>query len=200
MAEDSTAKTPEQIKKMQEELTRLTRLVYYDELTGLMNRRGFMEEAERVFHLVSYGSTSLERRTGFQIPFSVVFIDLDNFKSLNDTYGHSAGDEALKTVTNILRHSLRTGDLFGRLGGEEFVAAIIGASARRAMLIAEKLRLALEQMPFIWEGTHIPLTASFGVAEYTEEQTLQELIDKADRAMYQAKQQGKNRTVMSTED
>ena len=187
------------MKEMQTELARLTKLVYYDDLTGLLNRRGFNEEAGRAFPLVSYGTTNIERRVGFQIPFSVIFLDIDNFKALNDTHGHAAGDAALKVVADVLRIHLRTGDLYGRMGGEEFVAAIIGASAHHASTIAEKLRESLEQMQFEWEGVHIPLTASFGVAEYTTEQTLHGLIGKADRAMYQAKRAGKNRVVVSTE-
>jgi diguanylate cyclase (GGDEF)-like protein len=192
--------TPEeQLRLMELELARLSKLVYHDELTALFNRRGFLEEAERVFHLISYGDTSLERRTGFQIPFSIVFLDIDNFKSINDTYGHDAGDAALKALADTMRTSLRAGDLFGRLGGEEFVVALIGASAKRAALIGEKLRAALERIQFSWEETPIPLTASFGVAEYDNEATLLELISKADRAMYQAKEAGKNRVVVSQE-
>lgn len=186
-------------EQLQSELSRLTKLVYHDDLTGLFNRRGFFEEGERAFHLVSFGTTSLERRTGFQIPYSVIFLDIDNFKKLNDTHGHAAGDAALRIVADILRNKLRTGDLFARIGGEEFVAAIIGADSRRAAVAAEKLRSSLEQTKFEFEGVNIPLTASFGVAEYTVEKTLQELIEKADRAMYQAKQAGKNRVVASSE-
>lgn len=191
-------KTPEeQIKDMETELARLSHLVYYDELTGLFNRRGFLEEAERAFRLISYGNTSLERRTGFQIPFSIVFADIDNFKSINDTHGHAAGDEALKTVAQTLHRSLRTGDLLGRLGGEEFVIALIGADAERGARIAKKLCAALEGVSFTWEGTLIPLTASFGVAEYANEPTLLDVVGKADRAMYRAKEGGRNRVAIA---
>lgn len=199
MSDTDTPTPEEQLLHMEQELARLNKLVHFDELTGLFNRRGFLEEAERIFHLVSYGDTSLERRTGFQIPFSIVFLDIDNFKNINDTYGHGAGDEALKVLADAMRHNLRTGDLFGRLGGEEFVVALLGASAKRAALIAEKLRSALEHRGFSWEGTSIVLTASFGVAEYENEPTLLELIAKADHAMYQAKQAGKNRIIVSQE-
>ncbi len=185
-----------EVQKLQEELERLRTLVYFDELTGLLNRRGFMEEAEREFQLVSFGKTELERRTGFEIPFAIIFLDLDNFKSINDTYGHQGGDEALKTAATVLKQQLRDGDLLGRWGGEEFVVAVLGANQERTLAIAEKLRKSIEQANVTVAGGRIPLTASIGVASYRNTGTLQDLIDVADKAMYQAKETGKNRVTV----
>jgi diguanylate cyclase (GGDEF)-like protein len=194
-----TPQTEQKAASMQAELARLQELVYRDELTGLLNRRGFTEEAERLFHVVSFGNTPLERRTGFQIPFSVIYVDLDNFKVINDRYGHKAGDCALKALADILRRQLRQGDLYARIGGEEFVVAIIGASAKRSAIIAEKLRKAVQGAAVECDGVGLPLTASFGIAEYAEERTVWELVEEADRAMYEAKKAGKNRVTISKE-
>lgn len=187
----------QKIKEMEAEIARLTRLVHYDPLTDIFNRRGFLEMTERLFHFVSYNSTTIERRTGLQIPFSIIFLDVDHFKQINDTYGHGAGDEALKTVAATLHSNIRSGDILGRMGGEEFAVALVAASSHSGGMIAEKLRHAIEAVQFIWEGKHVPLTASFGVAEYQGEASLLEVIDKADKAMYRAKEAGRNRVVVS---
>ncbi|MEK9208703.1 MAG: GGDEF domain-containing protein, partial [Patescibacteria group bacterium] len=127
---DDDAPRPEtegQIKKLEDEIERLRHLVYFDELTGVLNRRGFLHEADAEFRLISSGTSTVERRVGVQIPFAVVFCDLDDFKMLNDTHGHAAGDEALKLGSNVFSDSLRQGDMIGRWGGEEFVIALAGA-------------------------------------------------------------------------
>lgn len=175
------------IKKLEAELERLQRLVHYDELTEILNRRGFNEEAGKAFRAVSFGRTEIERRIGFQIPFSILFIDLDDFKILNDIRGHEAGDKALKKVAEILRLGLRASDIFGRWGGEEFVVALLGANVNAAKAVAEKLRRDIAEAG---------LSASVGVASYQKEKSLAELIDSADKAMYQAKKKGKNRVIV----
>lgn len=185
----------EGIKELETEIVRLRGLVYYDGLTGLLNRRGFMEEAERQFQLVSFGMSNIERRTGFQIPYSILFLDIDNFKKINDQHGHDVGDAALKALAGVLKERLREGDLPGRLGGEEFVVALIGVNLGRGKIVGEKLRKAVEDYEFNYHGQRIPLTISIGVAEYRDEKSLEELIASADKAMYTAKQQGKNRVI-----
>lgn len=175
------------IEKLETELEHLKKLVYYDELTGILNRRGFTEEAGKAFRAISFGRAAIERRIGFQIPFSVLFIDLDDFKKLNDTRGHEAGDKALKKVAEILRAGLRASDIFGRWGGEEFAVALLGANVDVAKNVAEKLRRDIVEAG---------LSASIGVASYQKEKSLAELIDFADKAMYQAKKKGKNRVMV----
>ena len=192
-----TLDDPKQIKEMQDEIARLTRLVNYDELTGILNRRGLLEDGERMFHFASPYSRADDRRNIHRVPFSVLFIDVDNFKSINDTYGHIAGDNALKLISQIFRTALRADDLYGRFGGEEFVLVLNGVGSDRAMLIAEKLRNAIEQVEFIWKDQRILLTASFGIADHKNETTFLELIGRADHAMYKAKQAGKNMVVVA---
>lgn len=187
------------IKQLEDEIERLRHLVYYDELTGLLNRRGFLHEAGAEFHLVSYGMSTVERRVGAQIPFAVVFCDLDDFKGINDTHGHAAGDGALKVAATTLQQSLRHGDVVARWGGEEFVVALVGAGAANAERIAEKLRKNLEQVQVVHGGTRIPLTGSFGVASYEHEESLEKVIERADRAMYASKKAGKNRVTIASE-
>ncbi|MCC6934692.1 MAG: GGDEF domain-containing protein [Candidatus Yanofskybacteria bacterium] len=189
----------ERIQELEAEIERLKRLAYSDELTGVLNRRGFLHEAGAEFHLVSYGMTAVERRVGAQIPFAVVFCDLDDFKRINDTHGHAAGDLALTTVAAVFQQNLRQGDVIGRWGGEEFVVALIGAGAAYAERIAEKLRAALERAQVVHAGVHIPLTGSFGVAAYEHNGTLDKLIERADGAMYASKQAGKNRVTTASE-
>lgn len=187
------------IKQLEDEIERLRHLVYYDELTGLLNRRGFLREAGAEFHLVSYGMSTVERRVGAQIPFAVVFCDLDDFKGINDTHGHAAGDRALQVAATTLQQSLRHGDVVARWGGEEFVVALVGAGATNAERIAEKLRKNLEQAQVVHDGTHISLTGSFGVASYEHEESLEKVIERADRAMYASKSAGKNRVTTASE-
>ncbi len=200
MVDDSLyPKTEEQIKKLEDEIERLRRLAYYDELTGILNRRGFLHEADAEFRLISSGTSTVERRVGVQIPFAVVFCDLDDFKMLNDTHGHAAGDEALKISAKVFSDSLRRGDMIGRWGGEEFVIVLAGAGAVNAQRIAEKLRASLERAQLQWEDIHIPLTGSSGVAAYCNGDALHDIIARADRAMYEAKKSGKNRVVVSAD-
>jgi len=189
----------EQIKKLEEEIERLRHLAYYDELTGVLNRRGFLREAGAQFLLISSGISTVERRVGVQIPFAIIFCDLDNFKSLNDTHGHAAGDEALKMSVRASAAHLRQGDMLGRWGGEEFVVALIGAGALYARRIAEKLRESLEGTRLQWEDVPVSLTGSFGVATYLTGDSLQDIIARADSAMYEAKKSGKNRVVVAPE-
>ena len=190
-------KIEDKIEALEEELKRLTKLVYHDELTGILNRRGFSKEAEEQFKGISLGDTLVERRTHNQIPYAVIFIDLDDFKKINDTYGHAIGDIALKTVSSVLAEQLRGGDVFGRWGGEEFVVGLLGASAELARHVAEKLRVAIERCVIKTEEGHsINLSASFGVKEHDNEKSVSEMLDSADDAMYEAKKNGKNRVVV----
>lgn len=184
------------VGELESEIKRLQNLVYFDELTGLHNRRGFLEAAQTIFKAVSYGRTELERRVSFNIPFSVVFLDIDNFKSINDTYGHDVGDMVLKKVSESLKKHQRSSDVYGRLGGEEFVFALIGAETNAAKAVAEKLRKEIENMELETNGKKLNITVSLGIITYTDEKSLEELIKKADKAMYEAKQQGKNRVVV----
>jgi len=184
-----------EIKKLEAEIKRLQKLVYYDELTGVLNRRGFKEEAEKIFEVLPFKKVSDEKRLP-HLPFSIIFIDLDDFKKINDTFGHDAGDLALKRVAATLRHTLRRSDIYGRWGGEEFIVALPDIQKDIAEKIAEKIRGEIEAAKIKSDGENISVTASLGVVSYRDEKTLHEMVEKADKAMYKAKQSGKNRVIV----
>ena len=184
------------IQKLEEELERLRKLVYYDELTGRLNRRGFLEEAGKFFAALPMKRGAKNKRHSSPLPLSIIFIDIDNFKKVNDTHGHDGGDRILRAVAEELPKHFRTYDLVCRWGGEEFVAALIGADVDVASKIAERAREAVEKMAIDTKGEALSVTLSLGVAKHSDEPTLLALVDKADGAMYQAKQSGKNRVVV----
>lgn len=168
----------------------LRRLTNSDGLTGLGNRRYFDEYLNAEWQRA--------RRDGREI--SMLMIDVDHFKSYNDTYGHIAGDEALKRVANTIFASCdRSTDLAARFGGEEFALVLPGTPAGSARLVAEKLRRAVEamQIPQKDSGGGPWLTISVGTATALpgEDQPCTDLIQVADRGLYQAKRQGRNRVV-----
>jgi diguanylate cyclase (GGDEF)-like protein len=131
-------------------------------------------------------------------PLSVFVLDLDHFKSINDTYGHVAGDEALRMVAGCCQLLLRGYDLLGRVGGEEFIVLLPGASAEVARGVADRVRQRLERTPIQAPDGAFHLTASIGVASLGgEDDTLDSLIHRADQALYRAKHAGRNQVVLS---
>ena len=180
---------------MKKEIGRLRKLVYYDELTGVLNRRGFKEEAEKVFTPAFPSDANGHRRKAISMPFCVLFMDLDNFKRVNDTFGHDVGDEVLKAMSKALDNTLRENDIIGRWGGEEFIVALYGARVKTAQKIAERVRSAIEKININVGGKRVPVTTSIGLASHSKEKDMFELIQNADMAMYQAKHKGKNRVV-----
>jgi diguanylate cyclase (GGDEF)-like protein len=161
-------------------------LAVRDALTGLYNRRAFAE-------LLVQAVAREDRQKG---RFALLILDLDHFKKLNDTYGHPAGDAALKGAADILRRHLRKGDQAARYGGEEFVMILPGTDQDGAQHLAERVREALEGHRLVFEGARIQLTASFGLAVWPGDgKETEELLGSADRALYAAKQAGRNRVV-----
>jgi len=181
---------------MKKVIKELEKLAYYDELTNILNRRGFFNKTEKIFKAIIFKRKERERRIGYNIPFSIIFCDIDNFKKINDTYGHEVGDYVLKKVVNCLKKRLRDYDIIGRLGGEEFVVALLGANLEAAKIVAEDLRKIIERTSFVFRNKKIPVTLSMGVASYSNENKLKDLIEKADKAMYEAKKSGKNKVVV----
>jgi diguanylate cyclase (GGDEF)-like protein/hemerythrin-like metal-binding protein/PAS domain S-box-containing protein len=158
-----------------------------DLLTGTMNRNGIEERAAfELIRIDRYGNK-----------LSLVMIDLDNFKTINDVYGHNSGDSVLRGFCDLARNCLRSTDLLGRWGGEEFVVLLPETGLKGAHLICERLRCTLEGFRF---GEGIKVTASMGIAAYREGEELASLLGRADSCMYRAKQNGKNRVVMDAED
>lgn len=155
-----------------------------DTLTGVLNRRSFLDAARREF--------SRARRSG--VPLSCAMMDLDHFKQVNDTYGHIVGDMVLSSVARLVTARLREADLFCRYGGEEFVLLLPDTDLAGAATLAESLRSSLSGLRLELESTCIFVTASFGVAEILPEtKTFEDLLVRADQALYLAKEQGRNR-------
>ncbi len=187
--------------EMQQEIERLKKLVYVDELTGLMNRRGIADEMGAFFKEALFAQEHPEMRKGVVIAdFSVIFIDGDNFKSVNDTYGHDEGDRVLKAMAQVLQDHARGIDAVGRLGGEEFIIGLLGATEDDAYAKAEALRKLITKEVHV--AKERKMTVSVGVASlhHSKAQTLNELIECADKAMYEAKtKRGKDTVVKYSE-
>lgn len=161
----------------------LRRSAELDALTGSLNRRTIDQWLAR-----SFDEGAREGQ-----PVSVLFIDLDHFKAVNDRHGHACGDACLRAVAQALRGALREGDLFGRYGGEEFIAILPGRGGAEARLVAEQLRLAVEHLCPQWEGQTLRLTVSVGVATRLEHESQPDAaLARADRALYAAKAGGRN--------
>lgn len=161
-----------------------------DGLTGLANRRHFWEQA-RV-------EMTRSRRYGFEL--CLVMLDIDKFKSINDGFGHAAGDEVLRNLSSVMKASLRETDVIGRLGGEEFGILLPQTGEVEAQSIAERLRIAVWESSVAFEDKTIRYTISLGVATaHTNETSVDDLVKRADMALYQAKETGRNRVCCATE-
>ncbi len=167
----------------------ITKQAATDGLTGLANHREFQDQLRR----------EMERAQRFALPVALVLLDLDDFKAVNDRYGHLAGDTVLRGVAATLRLLIREIDGAARYGGEEFAIILPGTTAEGAARLAERIRLAIGERPVVADGRNVGVTASFGVAAIPEDGTTQvELIAAADAALYRAKHGGKNRVAVST--
>lgn len=169
---------------------RLAEIATTDGLTGLKNHRFLQETLQTCY--------SFARR--HRLPVAVLMIDVDQFKSFNDTYGHPAGDEVLRTIASLLQGSIRDHDTVARYGGEEFVVLLPATGEQEAALVAERLRTVIEAYPWSRRG----MTASFGIAAYQPgvfpaPTAPTDLLDEADRALYRSKQQGRNRITLGTD-
>ncbi|GIU14355.1 MULTISPECIES: sensor domain-containing diguanylate cyclase [unclassified Shewanella] len=158
-----------------------------DKLTGAANRQAFEEGFAK-----SLANSVLESS-----PMSVLLLDIDHFKKVNDSHGHNIGDLVIQTLSHLLRGQLRSDDLLCRWGGEEFLILLPSCNLSQASDIAEKLRELVEARLLTINGCQINVTISCGVAEYRASEKAEELINRADVALYQAKEQGRNRVVMS---
>jgi diguanylate cyclase (GGDEF)-like protein len=156
-----------------------------DDLTGLVNRRRFIEALE----------AEVERARGFDSPLAIVLSDLDNFKQVNDEFGHHGGDVVLRAFADLIRSHVRDVDVSGRIGGEEFAILLPDTDRAGAALVAERMRRSLNSVPIALEEANLNVAASFGVAELTAGQSGDDLLRSADAALYRAKDEGKNRVV-----
>ncbi len=166
---------------------KLEYMASYDTLTNLPNRRSFNIDFKNSFLLKNRQENDL----------SLLFFDIDNFKNINDKFGHQVGDEVLKRFSQIIKLNVRQTDLVSRWGGEEFIIAFIDSSLQDSQLIAEKLRTSIEKDKILRElaGGH-SITASFGLIRVLKQDTIDSAMQRVDNAMYQAKEEGKNRVVI----
>jgi len=160
-----------------------------DSLTGLSNRAGLQKRMDEEYERwLRYGGQLL-----------LVVLDVDHFKSINDRFGHLAGDKVLRLIATQLSRRLRKTDYIGRFGGEEFVVLMPGTSPEQGAIALEELRAGIEASPFHFKNAPVPVTISIGYTQFCQGDTLDDVFDRADKAMYRAKDQGRNRIVQDTQ-
>jgi diguanylate cyclase len=181
------------VRALESELRRLSDEVSTDALTQVANRRGLMQsfEAESARQLRAQDSAGAA-----PAPLSVGLIDIDNFKKLNDTLGHAAGDQALKALAAAVRERLRPADHLARFGGEEFVVLLPSTETTEAQQVLTRLQRSLSESLFLHNGREVFVTFSAGVSAWRPGEALQATLERADEALYEAKRTGKNRTCL----
>jgi len=177
MALEAAHAADHKIAELNHRLGQLQRLALTDELTGLLNRRGFEDELRRAL-----ASAGRHDENG-----ALIYIDLDGFKPVNDTYGHAAGDEVLKTVARLIRGNVRDTDYIGRLGGDEFAILMTRTSWENALKRAEAIDASLNQSIIDWQGRMIAVRASLGIQHYGPKDEGVDLLRRADASMYKTK-------------
>jgi diguanylate cyclase (GGDEF)-like protein len=173
-------------KKSEADYQSLHTLAITDSLTGIKNRRAFFEMAEQIFQIVQRSKEEL----------AILMIDIDFFKKINDTHGHTMGDAVLKHITSHISKRLRKSDVIARYGGEEFIIMLPKTNAKGAGYTAQIIKEYIEKNPY-QKGVHIVnTTVSIGSAQFQDDKKLETIITRADEALYEAKEQGRNRVVM----
>lgn len=174
-----------------EMLLKLERTAQYDSLTGVFNRSYLLER-------IQHETSRLERQSGHGV---LIMFDIDHFKHINDLYGHQAGDAVLRDLAAVAKSAMRSNDLLGRYGGEEFIAFLPDLALPQAMVIVERLRAAFEEHRFIYQGQAIQVTASFGVTGFHVQDpkdgvAIDDLVQRADQGLYRAKKNGRNQLAV----
>ena len=171
-------------KRMRDYNNQLQDLASHDPLTRVFNAGAYYRACDQQIHVSQRSNQT----------FAVLFIDLDHFKSINDTYGHAVGDDVLRTVAQTLQTTARRSDIVGRIGGEEFSVFLTNTQLLGAQQLAETLRVAIESIHIEVNGVRLKITASIGVAaKRFDQETMQAIQQHADQAMYEAKRGGRNR-------
>lgn len=168
--------------RRQNRIHSLERIATTDELTNLTNRRGFLDAFDK----------EMDRTNRGQVHGGLlIMIDLDNFKTINDTFGHAAGDEALRLVAQTLQAHIRRMDVAARMGGDEFILLFSNADRIGAVDRAQKLARKLNSLTLKWDGERIPVRASLGIQSYQKGDSIEKIFSEADARMYQAKEERK---------
>jgi len=167
----------------------LKKLAYLDHLTQLANRNYIELEFKQKF---------TEKRN-IDIPFGILFMDIDHFKNFNDTYGHQLGDEILKLVANTFLSNARAFDIFGRWGGEEFVAILRNITQENLSIIGERIRLLVQNSYLMHQNKKINVTISIGATMAKNEDTIETITERADQLLYQSKKSGRNRLSIDSQ-
>lgn len=196
-AADARVKVLQQrLRQMEDEATELRQRVQdqrskalTDALTGVPNRLAWDERMAQEY----------ARWKRFRTPLAVLVWDVDHFKQINDEYGHKAGDKVLRVIASQLAENIRETDFIARFGGEEFTMLVTGAGVDDVQMVAEKLRDVIERCGFHFRGQAVPITISCGMAVFSEDETVEQVFERADKALYQAKEAGRNRCLMATE-
>jgi diguanylate cyclase (GGDEF)-like protein len=179
----------EKIRKLNEELEKankeLEQIAAYDSLSGLLNRRS-------LFHRIAI---EIDRAIRLEVPLTGLMVDIDHFKEINDNFGHQCGDNVIREIGVRLQGGLRKYDYAGRYGGEEFFVVLSNSTETQASRIAERFRKEMEDWRFTYNTEEIHVTVSIGIASYRPGESQENWIERADRAMYQAKQAGRNRIM-----
>lgn len=172
-------------KMKQKYSTELEKIAKTDPLTQLPNRRAVLEH-------INYEIVRFNRNAE---PFTIAISDIDNFKAVNDTHGHDAGDKVLITLSDLMKKTIRKQDICARWGGEEFLFLFPGTDIKGGKTISEKIRMKIEKENIDYKGSLISITMTFGICTFSEALTIDECITKADKALYEGKKLGKNRIV-----
>ncbi len=182
------------IAELEAQVAELERDLIHDRLTGLKTRSYFMEENEVALRVLSEAHSERRKEHSGYDHFSILFIDVDHFKSVNDEHGHAAGDAVLRGVAHAVAEGLRDEDIAARWGGEEMLVSLLGADEDGAALVAERIRAAVAALSFP-ELSGRQVTASVGIAAWEPGLSLEALIARADAALYAAKAAGRDRIV-----
>ncbi len=176
----SVAKENKELKKLKKELEKIA---MYDTLSGLLNRLSLFNRID----------IEIERAMRAMFPLSGIMLDIDHFKPINDNFGHQCGDMVIREIGERLRNQLRKYDYAGRYGGEEFFIILPNTNLNQALSIGERFRREIEKTKFQCGDEYIAITVSLGISQYRASESREKWIDRADKAMYKAKQLGRNR-------